>query len=225
MIGYITAGLLGVSLGAIVTPLTTTDPAPLPYAERYPAAVDERPTQNVAALDAHSVALAERQVEVKAAKVAQAERERQARVEASRLAQVAAEQEKQAEAKRVAQAQKATPAARQFNAPAKAKPARGQRFEATAYTAFCNTGCTGVTATGLDVSNTIYAPSGRRVIAADPAVLPLGSVVTVSLSNGVAFEAEVADVGGAIRGNRIDILTASKAEAVRFGRQAVTITR
>src|SRR5690606_1324618 len=45
-------------------------------------------------------------------------------------------------------------------------------FEATFYTAFCPTGCTGITATGIDVRNTIYY-EGKRIIAVDPKVIPL----------------------------------------------------
>ncbi len=69
--------------------------------------------------------------------------------------------------------------------------------EATFYTAFCSTGCIGITATGLDVSSTIYTPDGYRVIAVDPS--------------------------GDIRGNRIDILVESTDEAFRLGRQAATV--
>lgn len=95
-------------------------------------------------------------------------------------------------------------------------------FEATFYTAYCPTGCTGVTATGIDVSNTIYH-EGRRIIAADPNVIPLGSIVKVTLSDGQSFEAIVADTGGAIKGRKIDILVASREEAKRYGRQTAKI--
>lgn len=95
-------------------------------------------------------------------------------------------------------------------------------FEATFYTAYCPTGCTGVTATGIDVSNTIYH-EGRRIIAADPSVIPLSSIVKVTLSDGQTFEAIVADTGGAIKGRKIDVLVASRDEAKRYGRQTAKI--
>ena len=98
----------------------------------------------------------------------------------------------------------------------------GKTFEATFYTAFCPTGCTGVTATGVDVSNTIYH-EGKRIIAVDPSVIPLGSHVKVTLEDGTSFEATAQDVGGAIKGNRIDILVASRDEAYRLGRQTVKV--
>lgn len=98
----------------------------------------------------------------------------------------------------------------------------GKTYEATFYTAFCPTGCTGVTATGVDVSNTIYH-KGKRIIAVDPSVIPLGSHVRVTLKDGTSFEATAQDTGGDIRGNRIDILVASRDEAYRLGRQTVNV--
>lgn len=98
----------------------------------------------------------------------------------------------------------------------------GKTFEATFYTAFCPTGCTGITATGVDVSNTIYY-KGKRIIAVDPNIIPLGSHVRVTLADGTSFEATAQDTGGDIRGNRVDILVASRDEAYRLGRQSVKI--
>src|SRR5699024_848551 len=95
--------------------------------------------------------------------------------------------------------------------------------EATFYTAFCDTGCTGVTATGYDVSSTIYSPEGYRVIAVDPSLIPLGSVVEVTLGNGDRFKAKALDTGGDIKGARVDVLVADKAEARRLGRQSATV--
>lgn len=98
-----------------------------------------------------------------------------------------------------------------------------ETYEATAYTAFCDTGCIGITASGYDVSNTIHTSDGLRIIATDPAVVPMYSIVTVTLSDGTTFKAQALDTGSAIRGNRIDILVASHAEAITLGRQAVEI--
>mgnify|MGYP003513658965 CR=1 FL=1 len=97
---------------------------------------------------------------------------------------------------------------------------RSITMEATSYTAFCNTGCTGVTATGLNVSGT---PS-NQIIAVDPSVIPLHTKVKVTLQNGESFYARAEDTGGHIKGGRIDILKSSHGEAVKFGRQRVTVT-
>lgn len=92
---------------------------------------------------------------------------------------------------------------------------------ATAYQAFCNTGCIGITATGVDVRNTIMY-KGFRVIAVDPSVIPLHTVVRVTV-NGQSFMAIAEDTGGAIKGNKIDILVGSTEEALNFGRQEATV--
>lgn len=94
--------------------------------------------------------------------------------------------------------------------------------EATFYTAKCK-GCSGITKLGYDVRRTIYV-NGRRVIAVDPSVIALGSIVRVDLADGQSFEAIAGDVGSAIRGNRIDVLVASYDEAIRLGRQKAKVT-
>jgi 3D (Asp-Asp-Asp) domain-containing protein len=63
----------------------------------------------------------------------------------------------------------------------------------------------------------------RGLIAADPAVLPLGSRVRLD-HPGYSGEYLVADTGGKIRGRRIDIWTPSTSEAMRFGRRTVKLT-
>ena len=82
---------------------------------------------------------------------------------------------------------------------------------ATAYVSDCQ-GCIGITKGGTDVRNTIYHDSGYRIIATDPNIIPLGSLVEI---NGQKFIAD--DIGGAIKGHRIDILMESKSEALEFG--------
>lgn len=94
--------------------------------------------------------------------------------------------------------------------------------EATAYTATCE-GCIGITKTGVDVRDTI-THDGRRVVAVDPAVIPLGSDVTLTFEDGSTMKATAQDVGGAINGREIDILVGSVDEALRFGRQKVEVS-
>src|SRR5690625_5761642 len=67
------------------------------------------------------------------------------------------------------------------------KKGRTLSVEATFYTAGSE-GCSGITATGIDVRQTIHH-EGKRVIAVDPSVIPLGSIVRVTLENGDKFEA------------------------------------
>ncbi|NTU28382.1 3D domain-containing protein [Bacillus tequilensis] len=102
------------------------------------------------------------------------------------------------------------------------KPNAWQTFEASAYTADCPEGCSGITATGIDVTGTIYH-AGKRIIAVDPSVIALGSTVEIKQADGTKFEAVAQDTGGAIKGAKIDVLVANEADAVQFGRKSVQV--
>lgn len=56
-------------------------------------------------------------------------------------------------------------------------------------------------------------------IAVDPKVIKLGSKVSIP---GIGIR-NADDVGGAIKGNRIDVRFATHAEAKRFGRQTIRV--
>ncbi|MEI3614891.1 ubiquitin-like domain-containing protein [Pseudogracilibacillus sp. SO30301A] len=86
--------------------------------------------------------------------------------------------------------------------------------EATAYSADCS-GCSGVTATGINIKQ---SPT-PKVISVDPNVIPLGSKVWVEGYG----EAIAGDTGGAIKGNRIDVLVSSDSEAKNWGRKTVQV--
>ncbi|MBP2076299.1 LysM peptidoglycan-binding and 3D domain-containing protein [Oceanobacillus polygoni] len=86
---------------------------------------------------------------------------------------------------------------------------------ATAYTAKCD-GCSGVTYTGVDLNSNPNA----KVIAVDPNVIPLGSEVYVE---GYGY-ATAADIGGAIKGDKIDLHVPTKEEAINWGAQQVNVT-
>lgn len=94
-------------------------------------------------------------------------------------------------------------------------------MEATYYTADCY-GCSGITAYGYDVRGTIYA-DGYRVIAVDPWIIPLGTLVWVETPFN-SYYAVAGDTGGAIQGHRVDILVGTQWEAIQKGRQLVTVT-
>lgn len=86
---------------------------------------------------------------------------------------------------------------------------------ATAYTAKCE-GCSGVTSTGIDLN----ANPNKKVIAVDPNVIPLGTEVHVEgYGNAVA-----GDVGGAIKGDKIDVHVPTTDEANQWGVQTVDVT-
>lgn len=99
----------------------------------------------------------------------------------------------------------------------------GVSFEATAYAIGGWAVPSTMTAMGTEISNTIYTSSGYRIIATDPNVIPMGTVVRVTYSDGTTFLAQADDKGGMIVGNRIDILYDNVDDALTFGRQNVTV--
>ncbi|MFD1036982.1 LysM peptidoglycan-binding domain-containing protein [Virgibacillus byunsanensis] len=86
---------------------------------------------------------------------------------------------------------------------------------ATAYTAGCD-GCSGITSTGVNLNENPNA----KVIAVDPSVIPLGSEVYVE---GYGY-ATAADIGSAIKGNKIDLHVPTKDEAFSWGVRTVNVT-
>lgn len=87
-------------------------------------------------------------------------------------------------------------------------------MEATAYGPDC-AGCSGISATGMNLKN-----GSPKVIAVDPSVIPLGSRVWVEGYG----EAIAGDTGGAIKGNIIDVLYPSEAQAAsEWGRRTVKV--
>ncbi|AWQ17330.1 hypothetical protein C1N92_20640 [Bacillus velezensis] len=96
------------------------------------------------------------------------------------------------------------------------------QVKVSAYIAHCQEGCTGTTRTGVDVTQSIYY-KGYRVIATDPSVIPLNSIVEVRIG-GRTFKAIAIDTGGAIVGYKVDLLVATERDAVNFGKQSGTIS-
>jgi 3D (Asp-Asp-Asp) domain-containing protein len=79
-------------------------------------------------------------------------------------------------------------------------------FEATAYCDF------GITYSGVLVQ--------RGIVAADPEVLPIGSVIQVKAGDYSGIYT-VMDTGGVVKGRIIDIYMPDYEEAIQFGRQTV----
>src|SRR6478752_5308233 len=96
-----------------------------------------------------------------------------------------------------------------FIALAEAKVRPNGRYEATAYTT------PGITASGEQAK--------RRLIAADPTVLPLGSQIRVTGAGQYSGEYEVGDTGRKIKGRKLDIYIANDVEAKEFGVKQVTV--
>lgn len=132
------------------------------------------------------------------ARLAKLEADRKAKEEAERLARIEAEKQQQ-------QHEQST---------------NGTAFNGSYYTPYCN-GCSGVTATGVNVTKSIYV-DGYRVIAVDPSIIPLYSILEVSTPH-ETFQAIALDTGGGIKGHKVDILVAEKQTAYSLGRHTVYI--
>lgn len=92
--------------------------------------------------------------------------------------------------------------------PPAANPADG-RYLATAYN------ITGITASGLYTH--------RHIVAADPDVLPLGTIIQITHAGPYSGEYVVADTGEKIRGRHIDIYIPSLRAAMEFGVRHVQV--
>lgn len=117
--------------------------------------------------------------------------------------------------KQVNQQKKEEPASSSVASSPNEQPTKTLQMEATAYTAYCE-GCSGITKTGINLRKN----PNLKVIAVDPNVIPLGSKVYVEGYG----EAIAGDIGGAIKGNKIDVFIPTTAEAYSWGRRTVTVT-
>lgn len=84
------------------------------------------------------------------------------------------------------------------------------RYTATAYSV------SGKTASGIHTH--------RHVVAADPDILPIGSVIKIKHAGRYSGEYVVADTGEKIVGPKLDIYIPSVHEAKKFGRRHVTVS-
>lgn len=101
-------------------------------------------------------------------------------------------------------------AARADDAGRQARPRRPRAMRVTA-TAYCHDGRT---------QSGIRTRTG--IVAADPRVLPVGSVVKI-LDGPTKGIYTVMDTGSAIKGRRVDVYVPSCARAKRFGRRSVSL--
>lgn len=158
------------------------------------------------------------------ARLAKIEAERKAKEEAERKAREEQERKRQAELQRQREAQQAQVAqakAQQEQAQQRStQSTSGIAMNGSYYTPTCK-GCSGITATGYDVRGSIYV-DGMRVIAVDPNVIPLYSIVEVSTPY-ETFTAIALDTGGAIKGHKVDILVADVQTAYNLGRHTVYV--
>lgn len=120
------------------------------------------------------------------------------------------------------QAAKAKPAAAPLSFDGRPlRKVRTMRMLVTAYSPderSCGASADGITASGYSVWT-----NGMKMVAADTRVLPMHSVISVPGYNG-ARPVPVLDRGGAIKGNRLDVLYPTHEIARKWGKQWLTVT-
>ncbi|PFN64869.1 enterotoxin [Bacillus cereus] len=176
---------------------------------------------------------AEAQAAAKAQEAAKAQAEAKAQA-AAEAREAAKAQEAAAEARKAAKAQEAADreAANKVQKPATQQPvaketekntqssSREFQVVATAYTADpLENGYKAGDQVKSALGHNLTANPNMKLIAVDPSVIPLGSKVWVE-GYGVAI---AGDTGGAIKGNKIDVLMPDKGTSSSWGRKTVTV--
>lgn len=101
------------------------------------------------------------------------------------------------------------------------RPVKTLEFVVTAYSpdeASCGDSADGITATLHSVETNAF-----QLVAADPKVLPYGSMITVP-GYGKDQIVPVLDCGGKIKGNRLDLLFPTHEQAIAWGVKRLTVT-
>ncbi|MFS1826091.1 SH3 domain-containing protein [Bacillus anthracis] len=169
---------------------------------------------------AETQAKAKAEEATKAREVAEAQAAAKAREAAK--AQAEAKAQEAAEAREAAKAQKPAtqqPVAKETETSAPSS-SRELRVVATAYTADpLENGYKAGDQVKSALGHNLTANPNMKLIAVDPSVIPLGSKVWVE-GYGVAI---AGDTGGAIKGNKIDVLMPDKGTSSNWGRKTVTV--
>ncbi|MEI3894914.1 MULTISPECIES: cell wall-binding protein EntC [unclassified Bacillus (in: firmicutes)] len=163
---------------------------------------------------------AEAQAAAKAQEAAKAREAAKAQAEAEAQAEVKAQEA--AKAREAAKTQKPAtqqPVAKETETSAPSS-SRELRVVATAYTADpLENGYKAGDQVKSALGHNLTANPNMKLIAVDPSVIPLGSKVWVE-GYGVAI---AGDTGGAIKGNKIDVLMPDKGTSSNWGRKTVTV--
>jgi len=161
----------------------------------------------------------ERLVEEERLRLEELERQRLERLEKIRLAKIEEvkklEQQRKLEEERKKKEQQQLQVSRGKSEPANNKDSNWMTFNVSYYGNDC-TGCSGITASGINVKNTIYY-KGYQVIASDNSILPMGTLIEIETPYG-NIRGIIADRGGAIKGYKLDVLVQSEAHSSKLGR-------
>jgi 3D (Asp-Asp-Asp) domain-containing protein len=115
----------------------------------------------------------------------------------------------------------ALPAAKATPAVVSVPTTRTIRMEVTAYCPCVK--CCGPKAQGITASGKLISHNGGKFVAADTSVLPFGTKLIIpGYADNQAVE--VADRGGAIKGNKLDLFFPTHEAALAWGHQMVEVT-
>ncbi|OME54060.1 hypothetical protein BSK59_15880 [Paenibacillus odorifer] len=98
--------------------------------------------------------------------------------------------------------------------PVESKQSKWESYRLTHYVANCK-GCSGITRSEIDVRN-ITEYQGYKILSVDKNKIPLGSIVEIK-DGKKTYKAIAIDTGGAIKGNKLDLLVGSEKEAKKLG--------
>ncbi len=197
-------------------------------AETQAKAKAEEATKAREAAEAQAAAKAREAAKAQETAKAQAEAKAQEAAEAREAAQAVAEAQAEAKAQEAAKAREAAKAQKPATQQPVAKEtetsapssSRELRVVATAYTADpLENGYKAGDQVKSALGHNLTANPNMKLIAVDPSVIPLGSKVWVE-GYGVAI---AGDTGGAIKGNKIDVLMPDKGTSSNWGRKTVTV--
>ncbi|MFC0273683.1 3D domain-containing protein [Metabacillus herbersteinensis] len=144
-----------------------------------------------------------------------AEKERAAKVAAAKKKEAIIVTQAPVQAPAKAQTVAAKPAKKESNSTNQEKPSQGRQLYVSATAYSHEDTASDITAAGYNIKKN----ANMKLIAVDPAIIPLGTKVWVE-GYGVAI---AGDTGGAIIGHKIDVLMPSSAQAIAWGRKTVKI--
>lgn len=95
------------------------------------------------------------------------------------------------------------------------------KFTLSAYSPYDDVN--GINSSGSPASTYTGTVPRPGTFAVDPKVVPLGSSVMVLYNDGTIERGIAEDIGGAIKGNRLDVFRQSYKEAIKFGKQGALV--
>lgn len=101
--------------------------------------------------------------------------------------------------------------------------AKANKIEGCIVTHYCAERYEHICGWGLGITATGEECAPGKMVAVDPSVIPLGSQVMVDYGDGIIHYYFASDVGGAIKGNHIDVMMETHEAAKQAGKVTATV--